>query len=165
MEYLQVFNNKKEKLNEKILRRDKNSLPSGKYFMVVLIFIQNSEEKFLIQKTSKEKESLMATTGGHVSYGDDGITTIIKEVKEELGYDLNINEIEYVDTTSYPNGLLETYYLKKDIDISKLIIQKEEVEYVDWYTLDEIKEFIKNNEFRKANIEPLEKVLKYIDKD
>ena len=162
MEYLQVFNSKREKLDEKVSRADKYNLPKDKYFMVILIFIENSEGKFLMQKTSKNRGSCIATTGGHVSYGDTGFDTVFKEAKEELGLDLKPNEVKYIDTSMFKNGLLENYYVKKDIDINTLTIQKEEVDYVSWYTVDEIKELIDKNEFREGNIEAFYQILEYI---
>lgn len=40
-------------------------IPDGNYIIVVLIFIQNNDGKFLIQKRSKIKNGKFATTGGH----------------------------------------------------------------------------------------------------
>lgn len=160
MEYLQVFNNKREMLNEKVPRKEKFNLKDGKYFMIILLFIENSNGEFLIQKTSKEKRSVNATTGGHVSYGDDGLKTVIKESKEELGLKLDVNELEFVDSIYENNCIIEIYYVKRDIDINGLVIQKEEVEYVKWYSVDKIMELIDNNDFRETNIEPFKLVLK-----
>ena len=161
MEYLQVFDKEKKMLNEKVARDNKLDLPDGKYFMIVLIFIENSEGKFLFQKTSKERNSCIATTGGHVTFGDDGLKTAVKEVKEELGVTLDASELSFVDTFIYSKGYLETYYVKKDIDINSITVQTEEVEYVKWYSVDEIKEFIDKGELRKGNIEPFKKLLEY----
>ena len=164
MEYLQVFNKDKAAIDEKVLREDKYKLPDGKYFMIVLIFIMNSEGKFLMQKTSKSRNSCIATTGGHVSYGDTGLITVFKEAKEELGLDLDTYEIQYIDTLIFKNGIEETYFVNKDIDINTLTIQKEEVDYVEWFTVDEIKELINKKEFREGNIDAFYKVLDYIQK-
>ncbi len=164
MEYLQVFNKDKKAIDEKVLREDKYKLPDGKYFMIVLIFIMNSEGKFLMQKTSKSRNSCIATTGGHVSYGDTGLITVFKEAKEELGLDLDTNEIRYIDTLIFKNGIEETYFVNKDIDIKNLTIQKEEVDYVEWFTVDEIKELINKKEFREGNIDAFYKILDYIQK-
>lgn len=161
MEYLQVFDKDKNILNEKIERDNKYNLPENKFFMIVLIFIENNEGKFLLQKTSKERHSCIATTGGHVSFGDDGIKTVIKEVKEELGIDILPVDINYVDTVIYKNCHLETYYTKKDIDINSITLQESEVESVDWYSIDEINYFISSKNFREGNIKPFERVLEY----
>ena len=57
----------------------------------VIVFIENSEGKFLIQKTSKEKGSVWATTGGLVSSGYTSDETIVKEIEEELDNLMNIS--------------------------------------------------------------------------
>ena len=162
MEYLQVFDEKKNVLNEKVSRDEKYNLPDGKNFMIVLIFIENNKGEFLLQKTSKSRHSCIATTGGHVTYGDNAIETVIKECKEELGVDISSNEFSYVDTILFKNCFLETFYTKMEIDPNKLTLQIEEVESVKWYTQDEISAFIENGEFREGNIKPYQKVLEYI---
>lgn len=164
MEYLQIFDENKIPLNEKVNRKEKNNLVGNKYFMVVLIFIENSEGKFLLQKTSKLKGSCMATTGGHVKYGESSIDTIIREFEEENGFRLNKDNIEYVDDVFDGCCIVDIYYAKYDIDISTVKVQEEEVESIGWYSIDEIKKFIEKDEFRKGNIDAFNKVLKYREK-
>jgi len=146
-------------VDEKVLRSEKKNVQPGRYFMIVLIFIENDKHKFLIQKTSNEKGSEYATTGGHVTYGDNGLITALKEVEEELGIKISETEINFVDSIKYPVAYCEIYYIHKNVNIEDLILQEEEVESVDWYSVDEIKKLISNNQFRKGNIEPFEKVL------
>lgn len=164
MEYLQVFDKEKNMLNEKISREDKFDLKDGKHFMIVVIFIENSEGKFLFQQTSSSRNSCIATTGGHVTFGDDGFKTAIKEIEEELGLTFIPSEFNYVDTFDYKNCFLEIYYVKKDININKLKLQEEEVVEVNWYSIEEINDLIKENKLRKGNIKPFEEVLKYRSK-
>lgn len=159
MEYLQVFDENKKMLEESVSRDEKFNLPAGKFYMIVLIFIENEDGKFLLQKTSKSRHSCIATTGGHVAYGDTSLGTVVKECKEELGLDILPNEIKYIDTTIYKNCFLDTYYTNKKINIESLTLQTEEVESINWYSKDEISELIEKNEFREGNIKPYEKVL------
>lgn len=160
MELLQVFDENKNMLNESVERSNKTLLEDGKYFMVILIFIENNN-KFLIQKTSENKNSEYATTGGHVTYLDDGFITCKKEVSEELGIQLSDDEIEYIDTIDYKNCFCEIYYSSKYINTNELKLQEEEVESVDWFGKDEIETLIENNQFRKGNVEAFNKVLEY----
>ncbi len=44
-------------------------IPDGRYIIVVHVFIQNSDDKFLIQKRSMAKDGKFATTGGHPKSG------------------------------------------------------------------------------------------------
>lgn len=149
MEYLNLYDKEGNLLQEKGIRGEENV----NLFGIVLIFIENSKGEFLIQKTSPEKHSEFATTGGHVTYGDSFIETVIKEVKEELG--ISIKKDEIIEATTYirEKYIQKVYYLKKDIKINDIKIQESEVEYVKWLTIEEIDNLIKNNEFRKSNIE------------
>lgn len=159
-ELLQVFDQNKNMLNESIERSLKKTLSDGKHFMIILIFIEN-DGKFLIQKVSNEKGSEYATTGGHVTFMDDGFTTCKKEVNEELGITLNDEDIEYVDAIDYKNCFCEIYYSSKYIDINDLTLQEEEVESVSWMSEEEIRLLIKNEQFRKGNIEPFNMIKNY----
>ena len=160
MEYLQVFDEFKNKLDEKINRELKKILTGNKYFMIVLLFIEN-DNKFLLQKTSVKRNSEIATTGGHVTYGDDGYITVFKEVKEELGIDLDKELLKLVDTITFNNCYVELYYTNQKVDINEIKIQEEEVLSVNWYSIDEINNLILDDKFRKGNIKPFNKVLEY----
>ena len=160
MEYLQVFDEFKNKSDEKIERSLKKALTGNKYFMIILLFIEN-DNKFLLQKTSILRNSEIATTGGHVTYGDDGYITVFKEAKEELGITLDKNLLNLVDTITWKNCFVEIYYTNQKIDINDIIIQEDEVESVKFYTIDEINKLIDDNKLRKGNIEPFKKVLEY----
>lgn len=159
MELLQLFDENKNMLNESIERNRKKELEPGKYFMIILLFIQNDEKKFLIQKTSVNRESEYATTGGHVTYGDTALKTVIKEAKEELGLVLEENEIKEIETITHKLAHVGIYYCNKKIDIDKLKIQEEEVDSLYWMSIGEINELIKEDKFRKSNIIPFQKVL------
>ena len=111
MEYLDIYNEKKVKLNKKIKRGDK--LLDNEHILVAVIFIENSEGKYLIQKTSKEKGEKYATTGGHVLSGEIPKTAIIRETKEELGLDVSNENIIYIGDLLFGIPFGEIYYLKK----------------------------------------------------
>lgn len=59
-------------------------IPEGYYPMVVMIAIQNSNDEFLMQKRVASKGGDWGVTGGHPKAGENPITGIITEVKEEL---------------------------------------------------------------------------------
>lgn len=159
-ERLQVFDANKNMLNESIERSNKKSLVDGKHFMIILFFLENNG-KFLIQKCSEKKGGVYATTGGHVTFGDDGFITCKKEVKEELGISLKDEEIKYVDTIEYPNCFVEIYYSDKLTNLKDIKLQEEEVESVSFMSVEEIQELIANKKFRESNIPALTKVLDF----
>lgn len=149
MEYLDIYNEKKEKLNKRIKRGDK--LLDNEHILVAVIFIENSEGKYLIQKTSKEKGEKYATTGGHVLSGEIPKTAIIRETKEELGLDVSNENIIYIGDLLFGIPFGEIYYLKKDLDIAKLKLQQEEVEQVEYLTKTEILKLIETEKMVKSH--------------
>lgn len=149
-EYLNLYDRKGNLLEGYAIRGQKSKDLRG----VVIVFIENSKGELLIQKTSPSRGSIYATTGGHVDYGSNFDDTIIREIKEELG--LTISKEEIKELTHYileeEKYFLKAYYLKKDIDINDIIIQKDEVEFVKWLSKEEIDKLIDENKFRNGNI-------------
>ena len=58
MEYLNVYDNNKNKLDKKIVRGDK--LSNDEHILVAVIFIKNKDNKYLIQKTACSTEHLFS---------------------------------------------------------------------------------------------------------
>lgn len=162
MELLDVYDNNANKTGRVVERGDKSAVFSdNEHIAVAIIYIENNEGKFLIQKTSKEKGGIYSSTGGHVDHGEEPIETIKREVKEELGIDIsndNIIDLGYV-LCDFPIRFL--FYLKKDIDLNNVKLQKEEVESVKYMSVDELNKIIENNEMHEAHGKLLKNVLEY----
>lgn len=154
-EYTDLYDENK-KLTDKKLFREKGfklTVPKGYYNIVVLAFIKNSKDEFLLQKISKNKGSMWAVTGGHVKSGETSLECVINEIKEELGIFINENDIHLFKTYKYETAFKDVYYIEKDIDVKNLNYEKDEVEYAEYFTVDEINQLIENGEFRKTNID------------
>lgn len=131
-------------------------IPEGSYITVVLVYIQNSEGKFLFQKRSKRKNGLWATTGGHPKSREDSLQGIITETKEEIGIDLDPNKIVKYYSGREDNARVfwDDYYVKMDIpNIEKLELQESEVEQVQWFTAEEAKQLNEEENFFKNHYE------------
>ena len=155
-EYTDLYDENKNLTGEKLFREKGTKLivPKGRYSIVVLAFIENSKGEFLFQMTSKRKKNVWATTGGHVKSGQTSKEAIIEEIKEELGIDINEDEVKLFKTYKYDDAFKDVFYIKKDIDINSLTYEKDEVEYVKYLTKEEILDLINNNgNIRKTNID------------
>lgn len=149
MEVRDYYNIRKEPTGETYLA---NIEPSGdNYMLITVCFIQNSDGDYLIQKASKQKGNKWGSTGGHPLAGESSIQGMKREIKEELGVYIEEDKYEYVNTFMGHNKILDLYYINENIDISKLELQKEEVESVKWATSEEIEKLIKRNEFEKTH--------------
>ena len=122
--------------------------------MLAVAFIKDKNGKYLIQKTSKEKGSKYSTTGGHVTKGEDGISTIIRELKEELGFDISKDQLVFIDKVKYPTKpcIFNIYELTIDnIDLDSIKLQKDEVEFVTLLTKEKINKIIDEGNFLETH--------------
>ena len=143
-------------------------IPDNRYIVVVLIFIQNSEGKFLIQKRSQRKNGKYATTGGHPKSGESSLQGILTEVKEEIGLNLNQNDLQlYFSGRSEEEKVFwDDYYIKMDVeDIKKLKLQTEEVELLEWFSEAEIVQLMEQDKFFKNHYEEFENLIKWLNKN
>jgi len=129
----------------------------GLWHKAVAIFIINSKNQVLLQKRSPYKKLWPnmwdMTAGGHVLAGEFGFEAVMRETKEELGIELDKQDITFIGSALSSNikgdvvnnHFNEYYIVNKDIDETKLKLQKEEVSEVKWINKEEIIKRITNN--------------------
>lgn len=148
----------------------------GLYHKAVALFIINQKGQVLLQKRSKNKklwpDMWDMSAGGHVLTGEFGFQSIIREAKEELGIQLDKNDLTFIGAAisnnikgEIKNNHLNEYYIaSKEVDETKLKLQKEEVSEVKWIDKEEIIKRIKNNYEGLTNKEGLwEYLVKYYE--
>lgn len=129
----------------------------GYWHRAVYGFIVNDKGEILLQLRSKNKKlwpmKWDVTVGGHVNAGEFGREALIRECKEELGINVSDDDIKFlISSTSVTNlpGYInkhydECYLIKKDVDISQLKLQKEEVKEVRFFPPNKLLSMIKND--------------------
>lgn len=163
MEKRDLYDINRNLTGETIYKGD--SIPDGKFILVVLSFMQNSKGEFLIQKRSVQKHGKYGSTGGHAKTGETSIQAMMTEINEEIGLKVNKDELKLVYSGRDDNDrvFFDLYYMKKDFSIDSLILQEEEVESVKWMTIDEINHFISTDEFLYSQIDEFYRILDYIN--
>ena len=129
----------------------------GLWHRAVYAFIIDDKGNILLQKRSENKKLWPnmwdVTVGGHVDTGEFGRQALIREVKEELGIEIKDDDVKYLigSTSINEQGDIinkhynECYLITKNIDISDIKIQKEEVSEVRYFSKDELLKRISNN--------------------
>lgn len=161
MELRDLYNENKKLTGETIYKGQ--DVPKGRYYITVVVFIQNNKNEFLLQKRVKKKDGKWATTGGHPVSGETSKQGIITEIKEELGIDVVEENVKLFKTIKTEDDFVDIYYLKADIDIKEIKIQKEEVEDVKWVTIEEIQKMIQQEIFSESHKAFFEDCLKYLN--
>ena len=152
MELLDVYDNNGIRTGKVVVRGDKSViLGDNEHIAVGVIFIENSEGKFLMQKISLEKGGEYSSTGGHIVSGEEPIVSIRREVEEELGVNVCNDNIVELGFMLFDKPIRYLFYLKKDINVDDVIVQKEEVDFVKYMSVDEINELIDKDLITKSH--------------
>ena len=140
MELWDVYNRDRTKLNKTMVRGDK--FESGSYHLVVHACIFNSKGEMLIQQRQPFKSGWPnmwdITVGGSAIAGDTSQTAIEREVFEEIGLKIDMQNIRPHLTVNFDRGFDDIYLIEKEVDINEFKLQYEEVQQVKWATIDEI---------------------------
>ena len=130
---------------------------NGYWHRAVYAFIIDNNGNVLLQKRSANKKLWPnmwdVTVGGHVDSGEFGRQALIRETKEELGIEISDEDIKYLvgSTSINEQGDIinkhynECYLITKNIDVSNIVIQKEEVSEVKYFSREELIKRIDNN--------------------
>lgn len=143
---------------------DENDVPIGEasrdeileknlFHRISRVMLSNSEGKILLQKRSKHvyfPERWDHSAAGHVDGGEDYLTAAKREMVEEIGVsDINLEELAYYKNEEIvQEGLTMRRFnklYKGQIDFTPTNIDPSEVSEVRWFSLDEIRDMIKNN--------------------
>lgn len=149
MELWDLYDKDKIKTGKTMLRGDK--IPDGYYHLVVHACIFNSSGELLIQQRQSFKEGWSnmwdITVGGSSVKGENSSEAVRRELFEELGLNICLNNIRPTISINFDGGFDDVYLLEKDVELESLELQYDEVQAVKWANLGEILEMIDSREF------------------
>ncbi len=150
MELWEVLDKEGNKTGKIMEKSQEEFFEKGFCHLGAEVWIINSKNKILLQKRSSNKKifpNVWAMIGGSVIVGEDSKHTIVREVKEELNIDVDINKLEFISKFRVGSLIVETYILKCDYEINNMKLKKDEVAEVKWMQIEEIEYLIRENKF------------------
>ncbi len=106
----------------------------------------------LMQKRAMNKDSFPGrydtSSAGHIQAGDEPLESALRELGEELGIHAKPEQLHFADKLyiSYAKEfhgkmfrdeeVAFVYIYKEPVDVNQLVLQKEEVECVEWFDLE-----------------------------
>ncbi len=132
---------------------------------IVTLFVRNDKGDMLLQKRSKQKGGKYGFISGHVQEGETNSQGIIRETKEEMGINIDEKDLKLFYRVEEGESNFNLYYMNRNLNTENLTLQKEEVEDVKWYSIEEIKTIIDNDKLYKNHIDAFEIAMKYLDKE
>lgn len=146
---MDLYDINKVNTHKTIVRGEK--VPEGYYRLVVHVCIFNKKGEMLIQKRSDAKKFWPSkwdvSVGGCADEGESSGQAMTRELKEELGLDFDFTKIRPTMCCSFGEGYDDIYIINMDVDVSSVVLQKEEVSEVRYASLKEIKKLIKKDLF------------------
>lgn len=149
MEFRDIYTVDREKTGKSKMRGER--FGNDEYFFVVHVCIFNSEGKMLIQQRQAKKSSWPnvwdISVGGGALAGETSRMAISREVKEELGIDMDFSNVRPALTVNFEHGFDDFYIVERDIELSQLKLQEDEVKAVKWADKDEIFSMLDSGSF------------------
>ncbi len=158
MELLDVLDENGNLTGEKMERGKVHEL--GIWHRCVHIWIINSKGELLLQKCAKKPQKNLGglwdvSAAGHVEAGETVEEAALKELREELGLEIPFEEFILLKELKisvsmgdrgFKNHFDVVFLIKKDLDTTKLNLQEEEVEKVEFVHWRKVRERFLNND-------------------
>lgn len=143
------------------------SMELGEYHLGASLWLFNHNGELLIQKRAASKRikpNVWSVAGGSVISGETSVQACIRETKEEIGIQVNEDELVLFQRSFGENNIFDDYVAIQEVPIETIIIQPEEVSEVKWASIEEIKRLSSLGLFM-IDIKGVEKVIQYVDEN
>lgn len=123
----------------------------GLFHPTVHVWFYNSTPSLLLQKRGANKETFPnlwdVSVAGHVSSGESILDGALREIKEEIGLQLKLDDLLLIDVrkniNQFSNGIIDcefqhVFLSELKTGVKDLVIQKEEVDDVRLFSFEEM---------------------------
>jgi len=144
---------------------DKNEAhEKGLWHKAVHVWIVNDDNEIMLQYRCSEKKfypDIWDTSfAGHVDSGESSMDAVIREGKEELGIDVDVNKISLLCTIKeqltyndmVSNEFVDVFLLRDNVELANLVLQDIEVGDVKYMDVDRFFDVLE---------EPSEKIMQH----
>lgn len=163
MEYLDIVDRNGKKTGETRERKEVHT--NGYWHRGFHVWIINSKHEILLQRRSANKDvypnKLYVSVAGHPISNEDEMEGIEREFAEEIGMELNKDELEYLFTFSQEviendgkfldNMFYDVYLLEKNVNLNNLKLQEDEVSEVEYMYFKDLEDMVRNKDKNIVN--------------
>ena len=164
MEYWDVYDKYGNKTG--IIKTRSDVWEEGEFHLGASLWIVNYKGEILIQKRAATKRihpNKWGSTVGSVISGETSKEGLVREVWEEIGITVNVDELVFLDRHIWDHNINDNYIMIYDFPIEQVIIQPEEVSEVKWISIDEMKKLIYEGTCMLNDVKGLDKICKFIE--
>ncbi|MBQ8382617.1 MAG: NUDIX domain-containing protein [Clostridia bacterium] len=155
-EYWDVYDGSGNVIEGRVSVRGRHDLRDGEYHLVVYVWIIGDDGKIILSRRQKGRTFAGAweCTGGCAQRGEDSLTAALREVREELGIELDPEKGSFYTRykRNYPKGaraICDVWVFCQNFSLSDLSPQKEEVSDVRMVERKELNAMLTERDFYK----------------
>ena len=148
MERWDVYDRAGNPLGRTVARGER--LRDGEHHLVVHVWVVNSVGRLLIQRRSPRRQmmpNMWAATGGSAVAGEDSLTAIRRELREEMGICPKKEEFVLAGRLVRRNSLCDVWVVRKDVAVPDMKLQKSEVSDARYVTPDQLRAMVADGRF------------------
>lgn len=164
MELWDVYDINRKRIEGRVSVRGSDDMTDDEFHLVIFAAVCNSEGKLLCSLRDRNKMfgGTWEFCGGSALSGETSRQAAERELFEETGLDVRNCDGEIVaQNTKYwkgSNWFYDVWLFRCEFDVSNLVPQEGEVERIDSFTFEEIKELLEKNNFTGITAEFIDKI-------
>ena len=116
----------------------------GEYGLVVCVWVYDGKGHLLLTRRAPEKSfaGTWENSGGAAQAGEDSLTAIVRELREETGIEANPHEFEILSSSRDAYNFYDHYCLCRDIPLDQIRLLPGETDDVMWATFETVHSLI-----------------------
>lgn len=142
MEWIDIYDKNRVRTGQ--VRKRGASRKSGEYGLVVCVWVYDGYGHLLLTKRAKGKSfaGTWENSGGAAQAGEDSLTAIVRELREETGICAPPEQFELIDTSRDHMNFYDHYCLQCNIPVEQIRLLPGETDDAMWVTFEQMHELI-----------------------
>jgi|GEM_PF-5618015 len=119
---------------------------------IVNAIILKDNKILAVKRKTEPWPGMFGLPGGHIEKNENGVESLKRELKEETGFEIEINSSGLLGSGNikYKSREFNIVFYKAKISGGKEKLQKEEIEEIKWLGFDEFSKNLKESGFTAA---------------
>ncbi len=164
MEYFDVLDKNRNFLN--YIKQRGSILENNEYNQGAELWIINDNNILMTKRSlNKSHPGNWEVPGGCSQAGETTTETIIREIKEEIGINIQSNNIQYIFTHLYKNQFVDIFTSSFEINIKNTNLQSEEISDIKFISKNNFYEMIENKQIVPSVLERFVLIKEKLDLD
>ena len=147
-EKLDIYDENKIKTGKIIERKEEVVIEKNEFVLAVQCWIINTKKEILLTQRKLEKKygGMWEATSGLVKSGENSIQGIKRELREEIGIEIEDKELKLLKTVKGEKTIRDIYIINKEIAIESIKFNDGEVINAKYVTIEEFKKMLEDGQ-------------------